>query len=102
MPPSEKLIYVCLCQYANPEKGESCQMGAQQLADDSGYHRRTVVRALKAIEESGMIRKQRNPIGTANIYTMIPSDHWPLSVSFSPPDQWSAYSQDEHSQQNGM
>ena len=71
----EKLIYVCLMSHWNTERRDEIFPSIQRLCDLSGLSNKTVIQALKGLEEKKMIIKKNdydgNKMKRRNKYTML-------------------------------
>lgn len=63
----EGAVYVALIRYHNQVSGY-CYPSYNRLADETGLHRRTIIRAIKRLEGMSLVAKHnRNKKGKANI-----------------------------------
>ena len=68
IPSTEKMVLLCLCDYAD-ENGRSCYPAISTLAKRTSKNARTVQRALRWLENSG-ICNSRGRAGTSTDYTI--------------------------------
>ncbi|NLF76926.1 MAG: helix-turn-helix domain-containing protein [Chloroflexi bacterium] len=66
--PGAKLCYALLLSYAWQK--DSCFPGQEALAKDAGTSRRSIVRFMKELEQSGYLEKKRRGLGKTNVYTL--------------------------------
>ncbi len=66
--PGAKLCYALLLSYAWQK--DSCFPGQETLAEDAGASRRSIVRFMKELEQSGYLEKKRRGLGKTNVYTL--------------------------------
>lgn len=94
--PHEFVVYVALCYHANRKTGNKCWPALSTIAKESNMSRRTVIRAIDALENRNLIQVTRrtdpeNPErNISNLYTIMDANkvminsHHP-SVTESPP-----------------
>ncbi len=66
--PGAKLCYAMLLSYAWQK--DSCFPGQDALVKDTGISKRSTVRFMKELEQSGYLEKKRRGLGKTNIYTL--------------------------------
>ncbi len=65
---SEKVVGIALCHYFNTKTGDAWP-SISRLEEDAGTSRRTVIRALKKLEQAGYLKAQRaRGRGQSNLY----------------------------------
>jgi len=62
LPPPRKLVLIALCDRANGTTGE-CYPGLREIRFRSSMSERSVIPHLRALEESGYVRRGRGPTG---------------------------------------
>ena len=72
--PTEKLVLLCLCDYANETSGK-CYPSVQSLVSKSGLGRATVFRALIRLEESRIFQRDTSA-GKSTSYLFRPCSEW--------------------------
>jgi len=86
--PLEKLVLLALANYASNSAGE-CYPSMATLADDTGMSRDSVIRAIKAMEDAGLlrvIRRREGDVNLPNVYRLAlqgvvaDSDHSPQTA----------------------
>ncbi len=56
--PLDKLVYICLLRYAN-NRSKEAYPGQETIAKNVGIGRKRVIKAIKVLEEKGLIKKQQ-------------------------------------------
>lgn len=56
--PLDKLVYICLLRYAN-NRSKEAYPGQVTIAKNVGIGRKRVIKAIKVLEEKGLIKKQQ-------------------------------------------
>lgn len=73
------VVYLSLCRFAN-NSTQQCFPSMETIAEQNGVHRATVIRALKKLEEWGIIKIERSKKddGTQanNVYTLLSKKGW--------------------------
>ena len=74
----EKVTYAILCAYAN-SKTRECYPSIRTIAESSGISDNTVRKAIKGLEEKGLITIEYRKIGdmnNSNLYTIVNIPQW--------------------------
>src|SRR5262245_61663508 len=82
--PTELAVFVALCSYAFGDK-DTCFPGEKAIASQVGRSTRTVRRAIRGLEDRGLIQSKRRRVRETNIYT-IPDRTIMSSRTESAPD----------------
>lgn len=73
------VVYLSLCRHAD-NNTQSCYPSMKLIAEENGISERTVIRAIKILEEWGIVRvvRRKNDKGTqeVNIYTLTAKTVW--------------------------
>ena len=83
--PTEIAVYLVLCYYANPKKGNTCYPSYDTIARRVNRSRRRVIDCIEVLEKSGVIERETRPQGRGNhhltnIYTILPIAGKPIVV----------------------
>lgn len=70
IPSTEKMVLLCLCDYANDEGG-SCYPSIATIAKKTSKNERTIQRALRWLEDNGFVDTRERP-GTSAEYALDP------------------------------
>ena len=73
--PTQKMVFIGLLSY-NLKRTGKIFPGLNNLAFRIGVNRRTVIRALKDLEEKSLIHIRRRGKTKTNLYTILPSPKW--------------------------
>ena len=68
--PTQKLVLAVLASFADKD-GKSIFPSYQTIADQTGYSRRAVIRAVKDLCALGLISKRQERLSSSNIYEII-------------------------------
>jgi DNA-binding transcriptional regulator YhcF (GntR family) len=73
------VVYLSLCRHAD-NNTQQCFPSMQLIAEENGIHRTTVIRAIKKLEDWGIIaikkNKKENGTQANNIYTLLAKTEW--------------------------
>ena len=72
LPTKEKFTLLMLANYASNEKGD-CYPSINTLADETGMSRDSIIRALRSLESSGLIKirkRMQDGVNLPNFYTL--------------------------------
>lgn len=72
---SARYVHRVLCDFHNARTGQ-CNPSIETLAEATGLDRKTVMRALKELEEHGAISVERGGFGRSNRYTLLAFERW--------------------------
>ena len=71
--PKAKILYQHLLACRSTDEQEGCCPSQATLATDTGYSRRTVIRALQELQERGKLTCVRRGLGNTNRYILTPA-----------------------------